>query len=122
MYGYFILSAILEMKGKLPEALAADEEGARLGGPKIIAGRLLVLLGRRKEAYQLIAEAEKRGPKAFQCGIAGTYLALGEMDKGFALFKQAMDRREPCSLSDPRFDDFRSDPRFKALIAPPGLK
>jgi serine/threonine-protein kinase len=124
-YGYFILSGILEMQGKLPEALAADEEGVRLSGPimKVVPARVYALMGRRKEAYQLIAEAEKLGPKvAYNCAIASSYFALGDKDKGFERLRQAMDKKEACVLNDPRLDGLRSDPRFRTLLAPPAAR
>jgi hypothetical protein len=77
------------------------------------------LQGRRKEAYQVIADADKRGPKsASQCSIAGIYFALGDKDKGFARLNRAADIHEQgCVLGSPNLDDVRSDQRFHAVEA-----
>lgn len=118
-YGYAILSTVYEQKGTLPEALASVEQAARISPYfRVNVAHTYALLGRRKEAYDIIAEAEKRGPKiSWQCGLAADYFALGDKDKGFARLNQAVDNHEACVLSSPSLNAVSSDPRFQAVRA-----
>jgi hypothetical protein len=51
--------------------------------------------------------------------IAGVYLSLDEKDKAMEWLQKAYDRHAGYLVGinyDCSFDDFRSDPRFKALL------
>jgi tetratricopeptide (TPR) repeat protein len=124
-YNYGLLAAILEEQGRLPEALAAAEETVRLAGPAFspTVARVYALQGRRKEALQAIAEAIKQGPTyPFQSALALVYFGLGDKENGFAHLKVAAETQaQSWTPLDPRFDDVRSDPRFREIAARLGV-
>ena len=120
IYAYFVLTGTYDLAGKMPEALAAAQHARQLSGPAsdVGIGRIYAETGRRKEAEKILADAIKRGPKGpLQAGIAYLYLALGDRDNAIARLNQAADNHEAMVLTDPRFDELRSDPRFQKLEA-----
>jgi len=76
--------------------------------------------GRKGDARAILHRMidPKSGKQAFD--IARTYLALGDLDRGFEWLRTSVDKKETGARFlkvDPNFDDVRSDPRFQALVA-----
>ena len=74
----------------------------------------------RREAEQVLARAERNGIPAGQNWIAGVaYMRLGQRERAFEPLTREFDQRTlyvRFSRPSPWFDDFRSDPRFDALL------
>jgi TolB-like protein/Tfp pilus assembly protein PilF len=98
-------------------------------GAPAIRGWLDALAGRREAALAELEEATRRvlqwQDAVFDPGVAsvivGGYGALGELDAGFAVMEEAIDRpSESFTLTalrkDVLFDAYRDDPRFAEIV------
>jgi tetratricopeptide (TPR) repeat protein len=126
---HYVLARVREAQGRMNEAIAETDQAirstdhysaawavqaiwlrARSGRiPEARAG--LATLTRTLEAQHLRVNPEYEGK---------IRLALGELDRGFALLEQAVNERDPAVLwfaVDPRLDPFRTDPRFARTLA-----
>jgi serine/threonine-protein kinase len=77
-------------------------------------------LGRRDDALKVLNGLAQRGGGGDLQGMAISYFALGDKDRGFEWLTKAFDQRSgyvPWANVLPAFDGVRSDPRFKALVA-----
>ncbi len=82
--------------------------------------------GKRAEAEKILAElnepsGRRREPFVI---LAPVYACMGDMEKSFAYFEKAYERRDPRLLFlkvDPMNDCARSDPRFENLVRRIGL-
>jgi len=77
------------------------------------------LMGRHADALKLL-ENYRRERAPSKNNMAITYFALGDREHGFEWLTKAFDEREalvPWTKFTPEFDNVRSDPRFKALVA-----
>jgi len=122
---YNLLAESYEMTGNLPEALKQEQQAERIGGisfaPEL--GRLYALLGRKKDALQVLERVTKAGAANSVANadfeLALLYFALADKDRGFEQLSKALVGR-PDFFSylenEPRFDSVRSDPRLQALI------
>jgi tetratricopeptide (TPR) repeat protein len=78
-------------------------------------------LGNINEVKNILADLLKINEQSHksETEIASVYLSLGEKDKAMEWLEKAYDRHAGYLLGimyDSTFDDFRSDPRFKALL------
>jgi adenylate cyclase len=78
--------------------------------------------GRREEAVRILNDLEEVSKSEFIPAnrIFFIHLALGNNDEAFRLMQEAFDKKEYESLywtlmTDPIYDEVRSDPRFKSL-------
>ncbi len=80
------------------------------------AARAYALQGRRAEARRILDSVAE--PKKGRLDLALAYFALGDRDRGFELLGKAFDDRQYVNLIawDPRWDNVRDDPRFRAFI------
>lgn len=137
------LGLIQEQKGRYPEAIAAFQKAINLfpGGSSIAEAELAhtyAVSGNREAAQKIIAElqelAKTKYVSSFQ--IAAIYAGLcdgparnasparTEKDQAFAWLEKAYEERSDGLVNlnaDQRFDNLRSDPRFKDLARRIGL-
>jgi adenylate cyclase len=81
----------------------------------------LAKAGYHEEARKELAEwLNLKGPLNISpLGLGIIYSHLGELDKAFEYFNEALEYRDIWAISfkyDPEYDHLRSDPRFQALI------
>jgi len=104
--------------GQYPEALAAlDRPEYR---DSTLVARIYALQGRRDDAMKLLGAILKDRRYVYRIEIAPVYFALGDKDRAFEWLTQAVDEQEfPVRYLkvEPGYDDVRSDPRFKRLVA-----
>jgi tetratricopeptide (TPR) repeat protein len=128
---------ILEQKGKYAEAIAAFQKGveASSGGASFAATGLAhtyAVSGNREAAQKIIAQLQEQSKSNYvsSFNIAVIYAGLSaspartEMDQAFVWLEKAYEERssELVTLTtEPRFDNLRSDPRFKELERRIGL-
>jgi TolB-like protein/DNA-binding winged helix-turn-helix (wHTH) protein/Flp pilus assembly protein TadD len=81
-------------------------------------GYVYALAGRKDEALETIELLKRRRDEVAETavGIALIYLYIGERDLALSWLEKAKPGDE-FSLSDPRFDGLRADPRFVAIEA-----
>ena len=113
---YGRLGDVYQELGQLEEALAMHEKGGGWG-----VARVYALMGRRREALNMIEKLKTRAGSAQE--IALTYAALGDKDQAFAWLEKAVERRDNVVFlkTDPHWDSLRSDPRFSQLLRRIGL-
>ena len=90
-------------------------------------GKVLGYSGRKQEARRLLEELEERSKHHYVSPylIALVQTGLGERDQAIASLEQGYTNRDHWMMflkADPRWDDLRSDPRFKGLIRRVGLE
>ena len=88
--------------------------------------RMLVLAGKRNEAGHLLLEVtSSNAPRVRPYFVALAEAALGEKDQVFAALERCLDEKDSWLAwikVDPRFDEFRDDPRFEELLIRINLK
>jgi TolB-like protein/Tfp pilus assembly protein PilF len=130
---YNWLGRLRERQGRLEEAVAAWEDGARFsGGSAFLSGALGYGYGRIGEvekAREVLAGLEAGGGSAegyvAELNLARVYAGLGESDRAFEQLEIAYSKREPWILSlrvGPGFDTIRDDPRFADLLRRIGIE
>ena len=128
----FVLGQIYEREGQYDAALAQYKEGIRLTGQGedyegvsvVIEARLRAEAGRKKEAAQLLARAEKllaKRPPPEPCGqaLASAYAALGDKNNAFLWLERDYAIRWPALITlkmAKEMDPLRNDPRFVDLL------
>jgi len=118
-------------KGKYKEGIAALERTIELRGRDGIAlgtlANAYAKAGRRDEALKLLHELEERAKKRGTPGGYGmvvAYAGLGDGDKVFALLEKSFERHGGIIFllkSEPLFEPFDSDPRYRDLLVRIGL-
>ncbi len=120
-----LLSMAYQGKGMFGEAIEENQHWGNRTGNKIKAdialAQIYAAAGRKQEAREIIelTDLEKNMGGNDYRGMALVYAALGEPDKAFEWLEKSCDRHEEslCSLKvDPKFDNIRSDPRFKKIL------
>jgi TolB-like protein/Flp pilus assembly protein TadD len=120
--GYLALG--LQLKGKLPEALAEFRTAtASIDEPYAVSllAQACARAGLRDEAERILRDLEERSKTKFVSGwsIAVIRLSLGDKDGAIAALQTGFDQHAPEILTlkyDPLLDDLRGDPRFEALV------
>jgi len=118
-----------QLKGNLPEAIAAFQKAKQLDDSPWILVRLgcaYAASGMGAEAQKMLEELQELSKRRYvsALGIANIYAALGENDQAFVWLEKACDNRDEnvCWLKvDPMFDSLRSDSRFSALLKKIGV-
>ena len=134
---HFVLGEIYEREQKYDAALAEYKDGIRLTGqgqdyeaPSIaVEARLRAEAGRRKDATQLLARAERllaKRPPPEPSGqiLASAYAALGDKNNAFLWLERDYAVRWPSLITlkmDQWLDPLRNDPRFADLLKRIGL-
>jgi TolB-like protein len=125
IHGHRLLSLLYTALGQFEKAIAENEEWGHGTGNKIktevALAHIYAASGRKDEARSIIEQTnlEKILSGNDYRGMAIVYAALGEHDKAFEWLEKSCDRHEEslCSLNvDPKFDNIRSDPRFKKIL------
>jgi len=128
---YTFLGRAYVKKGMYKEAIAALEKTIELRGRDGIAlgtlSHAYAKAGRRDEALKLVRELEERARKRGTPGGYGmvvAYAGLGEREKVFALLEKSFERHTSIIFflkSEPLFEPFDSDPRYRDLLIRIGL-
>jgi adenylate cyclase len=129
-------------KGDYGKALAEAEAAMALADPderpdmNTTLACIYSKIGREEEARKIVKELEEsKGKEGTYWGdsdlrhvprmnFAMIYSALGETDWAIRAFEEAYEEHEddlPLSISSPRFDMLRSNPRFKELLGKLGF-
>jgi TolB-like protein/DNA-binding winged helix-turn-helix (wHTH) protein/Tfp pilus assembly protein PilF len=122
---HLVLGHALEQKHMYREAILELERAVSLSGgsPVYMASLAHVygIAGRRDQAREILRSlrklAKQRYVSAYDLALAS--LGVGETEQALALLGQAVEERSPRAAFlgvDPRFDDLRSDARFKTLM------
>ena len=90
-------------------------------------GYLLASLGRDSEAREVLRTLEQRSREGYvpSTGLALVHAGLGERDRAFEWLEKASTARDVHLAFlpvDPRWDAYRADPRFLALVARCGFR
>ena len=100
------------------DAIAAFEKIKELrgdaGNPSAGIARVYALMGRTREARQLIS-----GVKVQPIILAPVYVALGDREEAFRILAKAVDERNSFLVQlkeDPPFEGLHADPRWKMLL------
>ena len=124
--GYVMLGQAYAQTGETDLALEALNEAARFSGgnSKTISfrGYILAKTGRVTEAREVLRklEADSRDRYVPPYAIALVHAGLGEPDAVFEWLDKAYDARDIHLIYlpvDPKWDPYRSDARFTALLA-----
>ena len=123
--GHIMLGQAEEQLGRPDLALQAFQDAARLssGNTKTMAlrGALLARLRRAAEARDILRTLESLSGERYvpPYTIALVQAGLGERDAALAALDRAYEARDVHLVFlpvDPRWDAYRSDPRFRALL------
>jgi len=127
---YEALGWCYEAKGDLPNAVAQYEKARHIepeiAEPLASLGRGYALQGKKAEVrrvLQQLKELSGRRPVP-PYTVAWIYSALGDKEEAVALLEQAYEQRSWYPVLqgvDPKFDNLRETPRFRALIQRMGL-
>jgi len=127
---YWILGLVQEHLGDLDEAAAAFQRGLQLVPESRMLrgalGRVFALNGKPTKAKQIIREIEESAHERYVSSFepAMIYLSLGDLDRGFECLAKAQEERcfELISMNvDPRFDNLKDDPRWRAIVNQIGI-
>jgi TolB-like protein/Tfp pilus assembly protein PilF len=128
--GYLQLAQALEQLAQHDQALDALTSAGRFSGgnSKVVAlrGYIFAKVGRKDEAHEvlrtLVAIARERYVPP--CAMALVHAGLGEPDDSFEWLERSFDVHDVHLIFlpvDPKWDAFRADPRFAALLKRSGL-
>jgi TolB-like protein/thioredoxin-like negative regulator of GroEL len=108
------LGEVYVQLGRYDEALAALELMPLSGDLQLAMARVYALMGRQREARQMIS-----GAKAQPYAFARFYAALGDKDEAFRILEKAVEERNSLLVAlkeDPPYENLHSDPRWKILL------
>jgi serine/threonine protein kinase/tetratricopeptide (TPR) repeat protein len=124
--GHHYLGLAYLRKGMHDDALSELREARGLveGAPRASVEADLavayVMTGKPERARQMVDELAVRWTRhSRSVDLARVHFALGETDRGFGRLVEACERREPglgAVVTDPLFDEVRSDPRYTAIV------
>jgi len=123
--GYFQLGQAYERLGNTDRAFEALNNAGRFSGgnskPTALRGYLFAKLGKSKEAHEVLdtleAVARERYVPPFASAVV--YAGLGQRDAVFDWLDRAYEARDVHLMFlpiDSRWDPFRADPRFQAVL------
>ena len=124
--GYAELAQAYEQTGETDLAVVALTDAARFSGgnsmPVSLKGYILAKTGRVAEAREVLSRLESDSRERYvpPYALALVHAGLGETDELFAWLEKAFTARDVHLIYlpvDPKWDPFRSDPRFAALLA-----
>ncbi len=117
---YGRLADVYEAVGKYDEALRLLEKatgiegGLRNADRTVQAARICALMGKRKEAIEMLNGSRGSNPHL----LAMAYTALGNHDEAFRLLFRVIDNPSfnVYVKTDPQFDRLHSDPRWQEVL------
>ena len=124
--GHMARGQALEQSGQYEPALDALTIAARYSGgnskPVGLRGYVLGKAGRRQEAREVLSTLEALSRQRFvpPYAMALVHAGLGERDLVFEWLDRAFDAHDVHLIFltvDPKWDPYRADPRFEALLA-----
>jgi TolB-like protein/Tfp pilus assembly protein PilF len=124
--GHIQLGQVYEQLGRSEAAFEALASAARFSGGNTktmsFRGHLLAKLGRRDEARDVLRTLESASRDRYvpPFTIALVHAGLGEREAVFEWLERAYEARDVHLIFlpvDPRWDAYRADPRFGALLA-----
>jgi len=127
---HLTLGKVYTQQRKYPEAIAEFEKAKELscGNSEAIAsiGYVAALAGDNAKARAVLDELKTLSNQHYipPVNIALVYNGLGDQDEALAQLERACDERDvrlPLLKVDPRWDSFRSNPRFVAVLKRIGL-
>jgi len=125
----FWLGMSYEQLSRLPEAihqLQRTVDQAPIPVYQAALGHAYAVAGERAKAEQILRALLERSRTSYVSpfDIATIYAGLGEQSQTLDWLERAYEGRVPYLVfinADPRFDPFRDDPRFRALVRRIGL-
>jgi TolB-like protein/tetratricopeptide (TPR) repeat protein len=130
---YLLLGRVAEAEGRYADALELTTRAADLsdgGGVPLRVNlvRLEALNGRRDQAQKaleaLLGEASERRIHVSARDLGYVQLGLGHVEEALAAFERSLEERDPSLVwlgVDPRCDELRQHPRFRAILQTIGL-
>jgi len=124
------LGSVYREKGMYEEALAEFQKARALMSRReafgFQIGYVYARMGRPEEARRVLAQLEKaaKQPDFPWHNLAVLHAGLGERDQALKFLEKAYEQRHPWLVVlnvDPRFDNLRSDARFRDLVRRIGL-
>jgi len=124
--GHFQLGQAHEQLGSADLAFEALNNASRFSGgnskPTAMRGYLFAKLGKSKEAHDVLAtlEAVSRERYIPPFASAVVHAGLGQADEAFKWLERAYEARDVHLMFlpiDAKWDPFRNDPRFQAILA-----
>jgi adenylate cyclase len=121
----YYLGGILQMKGRLTEAIPEFQKAAELNNdPYSLAmlGQAYARNGQKEEAQKVLARLTDEAKSRYVAPYAWAllYLGLGEKERALAELERAYQTGDTNYLFiikvDPLLDDLRGQPRFEALV------
>jgi serine/threonine-protein kinase len=92
--------------------------------PRFIKMFVYARRGEKEKLRKFVEEEKKRGSRTSPVWIAASYAELGETDLVFTWLEKAYKQRDHLLLSIkgyPYFNNYRTDPRYKALLKKIGI-
>jgi TolB-like protein/DNA-binding winged helix-turn-helix (wHTH) protein/Tfp pilus assembly protein PilF len=121
--GYFQLATVYEQLGNSELALEALQKAQALSGnSKMLSlrGYILAKSGRTNQAEEVLRTLKSIAGDRYvpPYAMALVYAGLGQRDSAFEWLDRAYAERDVhlVFLADPKWDPFREDPRFRALV------
>jgi serine/threonine protein kinase/Tfp pilus assembly protein PilF len=123
---HFAMGLALLQKGELECSIASLETTVKLSPSFTLGAGFLaaayVRAGRLEKADELIQKIAGRTSSSYvsPCCFAIYYAALGQSDRMFGFIESALADRDPYLTrldAEPCFEPFRSDPRYRDLLA-----
>jgi len=123
---HFAMGLALSQKGRLEQAITCLESSVQLSPAFTLAAGFLAGLyaraGKNGSAEQLMDEVKERSLKQYvsPACFGVYYAALGQADRMFEFLEAALAERDPYFTridSEPCFQPYHSDPRYRNLLA-----
>jgi serine/threonine-protein kinase len=123
---HFAMGLALSQSDALPKAIASFETTTRLSSSFALAAGFLAAAyaraGEHDRADAVLAEVQDRSSHQFvsPAGLSVYHAALGHADEMFKLLGAAFAERDPYLTrldAEPYFEPYRSDPRYRDLLA-----
>jgi TolB-like protein/DNA-binding winged helix-turn-helix (wHTH) protein/tetratricopeptide (TPR) repeat protein len=124
---HWALGTVHQQKGLFKEAVEEFRKAVELSGSAPyyvgVLGGAYAVAGRKSEAVAMLRTLEKQSKHQYVTphAFAEVYAGLGDKDRAILLYEKAFDERsiwlgQVYFKVDPRFDSWRSDPRFQDLL------
>ena len=122
--GYAWKAMALSMKGRYPEAIAAQKRANEIDpnpGMEIFMGVIQAAAGNRAEAERLVHKIEKVAKQQYVCNyeISQVYAALGDHEQAMKWLNSGLAQQCDCMIwlqGEPWMEPLRADSRYLDLI------